>query len=347
VKLSKEKEISRKDIIFSMARRRETGDGSSRRVIFGSSDGKLYDIDVAEEKPEPKPVDAHSSWVMGVAVAGDRLVSGSYDRELVWRDAASLEETGRRRAHDRWIRGVVASPDGKIVASVADDMVCRLWSSENGELRTELRGHREKTPNDFRSMLFACAFSADGSLLATADKVGHVVIWDVEKGKEIASVESPGMYTWDPRARIHSIGGARSVAFSPDGRHLAVGGIGKIGNVDHLGGKARIELFDWIKGESLGVYEDDKFKGLVEHLEFEPTKGRWLLAGGGDHNGFVSVIDPQTRKPLLQQKAPMHVHELDIEVVEDNAEDEANDVRVYGVGHGRVAVWRLHSNVEA
>ena len=336
MKLSIEKEISRKDVVFSMARRR-----GSRRIVFGSSDGKLYDVDVATEKPEPKPVDAHASWVMGVAIAGERLVSGSYDRELVWRDAASLAETDRKRAHDRWIRGVVASPDGKLVASVADDMVCRLWSAESGELRAELRGHRERTPNHFPSMLFACAFSADGSLLATADKVGRVVVWDVAKGREIGSVESPGMYTWDPRARIHSIGGARSVAFSPDGRLVAVGGIGKIGNVDHLGGKARIELFDWKKGESVGVYEDDKFKGLVEHLVFEPTEGRWLLAGGGDHNGFVTVIDPETRKPLLQAKAPMHVHELDLEVAERDKADGPAAIRVYGVGHGRVTVWRL------
>ena len=30
---------------------------------------------------------------------------------------------------------------------------------------------------------------------------------------------------------------------------LAVGGIGKIGNIDHLEGKARVEVFDWQKGE--------------------------------------------------------------------------------------------------
>ena len=37
----------------------------------------------------------------------------------------------------------------------------------------------------------------------------------------------------------------RSVAFSADGRLLAIGGTGQIGNIDHLEALARIEVFDW------------------------------------------------------------------------------------------------------
>ena len=63
-----------------------------------------------------------------------------------------------------------------------------------------------------------------------------------------ATVEAPTMYTWDPTARIHSTGGVRSLAFSPDGSMLVVGGTGKVGNIDHLDAKARIEVFDTLVG---------------------------------------------------------------------------------------------------
>src|SRR5438552_257273 len=86
------------------------------------------------------------------------------------------------------------------------------------------------------SKVYAVAFSADGYRLATGDKVGHVVVWDVESGKQLTTCEAPGMYTWDPVQRLHSIGGIRSLAFSPDGTRLAVGGMGKVGNIDHLEG---------------------------------------------------------------------------------------------------------------
>ena len=114
-----------------------------------------------------------------------------------------------------------------------------------GKLVHELRGHKEQTPNNFGSMLYALTFSHDGKLLATGDKVGHVVVWDVKTGKELGACEAPIMYTWDKVQRLHSIGGVRSLAFSPDGKQLAVGGTGKIGNIDHLEAKSRVEVFDW------------------------------------------------------------------------------------------------------
>ena len=60
--------------------------------------------------------------------------------DLVGRRDAGQRGPHDRDAHDKWIRKV-ASPvaDGKlVVASVADDMVCRLWDAETGKLLHEL-----------------------------------------------------------------------------------------------------------------------------------------------------------------------------------------------------------------
>jgi WD40 repeat protein len=94
------------------------------------------------------------------------------------------------------------------------------------------------------------------------------------------------MYTWDPTARRHSIGGIRSLAFSPDGALLAVGGMGKVGNIDHLEGKARVEVFDWKKGERAHEFVSDQFKGIVNRLVFHPA-GDWLAGAGGAAIGLL------------------------------------------------------------
>ncbi len=304
------KKLSRKDIVFSLV----PGSGEES-VYFGSSDGSVYLADFSAEKIEPVALTGdhrHTSYVTGLARTGKgRLVSGSYDRRLIWWDT----ETGKsirvvEAAHGKWIRKVKASPDGKIIASVADDMVCRIWDAETATLLSVWKGHEEMTPHHYPSMLFTCEFSPDGAYLATADKVGLIVLWDVASGKMVKTFEAPIMYTWDPNQRRHSIGGVRSLAFSPDGKMLAVGGMGKVGNIDHLEGKARVSLFHLEKGEVLAEIETGDIKGLVQRLAFHP-RGEWLLASGGDNKGFAVLIDPQAGKTLLEEKnPPFHVHDF-------------------------------------
>jgi WD40 repeat protein len=219
---------------------------------------------------------------------------------------------------------VAATRDGQTVASVADDMVCRLWDAGSGKLLRELRGHQEQTPHHFPSMLYACAFSPDDRHLATADKVGHIVVWEAASGKPVATLEAPGMYTWDPVQRIHSIGGIRSLAFSPDGRQLAAGGIGRIGNIDHLDGPVRVEVFDWQKGERTHELPSGGYKGLVERLAFHP-RGDWLLGAGGANDGFVLFFDLKAKKILRQEKVAMHVHDVALA-------EEAETIYLAGTG---------------
>lgn len=324
-KLKKKKEHGRRDILFSVARV-----PNSQRIFVGSSDFNIYEMDLTKDKLEPKELGKHESYVTGVALSGNTLITGSYDQKLTWWDIDKQSQIRSIGAHQRWIRGVFASPDGQVVASIADDMVCKLWDVKSGKLKFELRDHKEKTPNHYPSMLYACAFSRDNKYLATGDKVGHVAIWETATGKKVSEVESPGMYTWDPRQRRHSIGGIRSLAFSPDGKQLAVGGIGKIGNIDHLGGKARLEVFDWQASKSLMVIEA-KEKGLIQHLEY-PKDGNWLLGAGGANGGLLVFYDLKNKKVMSEEKAPMHIHDL------VHTEDFGT---IIAVGHNKIAIFEM------
>ncbi len=318
--------LSRPDILFGVARLPGTN-----RFFVGSSDFKVYETDLTVAKPEFKPLAAHASYVTSVAVAGSIVVSGGYDGKLIWWDTTAGSQARTVDAHARWIRKVVTSPTGKIVASVADDMVCKLWDAGSGKLIRELHGHSPMTPNNFQSMLYTCAFTPDGKHLATADKTGKIVVWEVESGKQAATMEAPVMYTWDPVQRRHSIGGIRSLAFSPDGKSLAVGGMGKVGNIDHLEGKARVEVFDWQKGQRSQEFPGDRFNGLFNRLQFHPS-GEWLLGGGGAANGFLTFFDLAGKKILRQEQVPMHVHDFLL--------NEAGDT-VYVVGHNRAVVFEM------
>lgn len=303
---------------------------SSNKVYLAGSDFKVHETEVGA-KLELKEVGKHDSYVTSVTLAGKTLISCSYDQHLTWWDTEKRTQVRTVEAHAKWVRQVTTSPDGSLVASVADDMACKLWEAQSGKLVRELRGHKERTPTHFPSMLFTSAFSPDGKFLATADKVGHIVIWDVKTGKEYRTLEAPGFYTWDGRQRTHSIGGIRSVAFSPDGKYLAASGIGHIGNVDHLDGPARVEVFEWQTDKKSQLFDKTKQKGIVNRLVFGPN-GAWLLGAGGAGNGFLLFIDVAKNKVIKEENVKFHVHGL--------ALNEKADT-VYAVGHNGLATFEM------
>jgi WD40 repeat protein len=323
------KKLDRKDMLFCLARVPET-----RRVVFGSSDFHVYEVDLAADRPAPRLLrgQSHESYVTGLALAGRWAISGGYDGRLIWWDLVWGERVRAVEAHGKWIRDVAASPDGATIASVADDMVCCLWDAETGAKRQELRGHESMTPHGFPSMLYACAFTPDGRHLATADKVGRIVVWDVATGKPLTTLEAPVMYTWDPVQRRHSIGGIRALAFSPRGDRLAVGGIGKIGNIDHLEGPARVEVFDWKKNERTHEFTAEMPKGIVERIAFHPEGDR-LLAVGGANDGFLLVLDLKSKSVRGQTKAPAHIHD---------AEFGDTPETIYTAAHNSVGLYEIN-----
>lgn len=99
------------------------------------------------------------------------------------------------------IEAAVFSPDGRLLAHGTERGIILLWDLESQTVVRRLEGHSDSVTG--------LSFSPDGSLLASSARDSSVKIWNVSEGVARRTIPY-GFETY-------------SVAFSPDGQHLAVG----------------------------------------------------------------------------------------------------------------------------
>lgn len=322
-------------------------DSARKRLYAGSEDHGIHVFDLAAEKKEPVARwTGHDNYVSALAFLPRSpkplLVSGSYDRRLIWWDVEKGEQVRSVEAHEGWVRDLVATPDHARLVSVGDDMVVKVWETDTGKLIHSLKGHATQTPQGHVTALYAVAVSPDGKYAASGDRIGSVRVWELASGKQVQAFEVPILYTYDPKQRKRSIGGIRSLAFSRDGTLLAVGGVGQIGNVDGLGGPAHVEVWDWRKPQQRFTAGAQGHKGLVNALLFHPD-APWLIgAGGGGDNAFLAFwktdplpeasADKKDAVPGQRVKAEGHLHRLAL---------SATGEELYAAGYRKLEVWNL------
>ena len=167
-----------------------------------------------------------------------------------------------------------------------------------------------------------------GTVLVSGGYDGKLVWWDTAENRKVRTTDAHAKWV------------RRAVA-SPDGAvvaSVAVGGMGKVGNIDHLEGKARIEVFDWAAGGKPTLeLQSDKFAGLVNALRYAPD-GAWLLGAGGAAEGFFLFADVAAKKLVKQEKVGMHVHDVALNAAADT---------ITAAGHNRLAVYALQAGAAA
>jgi WD40 repeat protein len=177
------------------------------------------------------------------------------DVRLLWENA---------QAHTSEIKRLDFSPDGQNLASASLDTTVSLWRTSDGRLKQTFTGHRKG--------IHAVAFSPDGRQVATASLDGQIGIFEIgreigrfysaHEGGAYSVVFDPGgqrllsagedgrtclwdMQTWPPTQLQDSPRFRNSVywaAISPDGRHLASGGLDQTvkvmriidGSIEHI-----------------------------------------------------------------------------------------------------------------
>jgi WD40 repeat protein len=305
-------------------------DAAGGKLHGAGTDWAVYCVDLNAEKPAAeKKWTNHENYVSCMALLDGVIVTGGFDRRLIWTAADTGEKIRDVTAHDGWVRNLAALPDGKRLISVGDDMLVKLWNAETGELLQTLEGHAKQTPQGYAIALYAVAVSGDGAVVASGDRIGDVCLWETESGKLLGRLQAPTFYTYDPVTRVRSIGGIRSLRFSPDGTRLAISGIGRVTNVDGFVGPCRVEVWDWQSGKRIFTGQD-KHKAVLNDVIFHPTEPWMIAAGGGDDGGLLAIWDQKNEPPAHMVKPKGHIHRLAL---------DSTQPRLYAAGHGGFQFW--------
>eukprot|EP01027_Heterolobosea_sp_BB2_P000637 GEZU01000927.1.p1 GENE.GEZU01000927.1~~GEZU01000927.1.p1 ORF type:complete len:316 (-),score=109.43 GEZU01000927.1:122-1069(-) len=155
-------------------------------ALSGSWDGTLRLWDLNSGVTTRRFV-GHEKDVLSVAFSADnrQIVSGSRDRTVkLWNTLGECKYTITDQGHSEWVSCVRFSPNTKnpLIVSGGWDKVVKVWSLTNFKLVTNLIGHK--------GYINTVTVSPDGSLCASGGKDGVAMLWDLNKGEHLYSLEA-------------------------------------------------------------------------------------------------------------------------------------------------------------
>jgi len=171
---------------------------------------------------------------------------------------------------------LAVSADGQRLATAAREI--SLWDLSKGEIVQTFKGHT--------NLIAAVAFSPDGSLLASASWDKTARIWSLKTGESTHTLKASGKVTYrtgyGERSRDMTLP-VDAIAFSPDGKLLAVGG------ADHW-----TRLWNVATGQLVESLDGPKM--AVTGVAFSPD-GKRLAASSLDHTVRVWTLGASEEVP--------------------------------------------------
>jgi WD40 repeat protein len=167
--------------------------GYGSRVVLPT--GKVWNATAGRMEAEAFPSDQGAGWI---EASRDGALLATLDSLGVLRvyDVSGRRVLGEFKVHRDHGRAIAFSPDGRFMASGAEDAV--LWDARTLSLVTRF---------EYPSVVWSLAFSPDGRWLVSSHGDGSINVWDVEGRERVANLNE------------HA-GPVRSVSFSHDGTRL-------------------------------------------------------------------------------------------------------------------------------
>ncbi len=186
--------------------------GSDGRVATAGHDWSIAVWDAASPSTPSEVFEGHESAAQAVAFSAGKglIASGGADRFVkLWNvDTGSLVRT--YRGHKDFVTAVDFSSDGRLMASASLDGSIRVWSAVSNRHMATLNGHHGRVN--------AIAFAPTGELLASVGEDGALRLWDARRGRLVRLFA----------ASAEAGSGLKAVAFSGNGRRIAVAGDGSV-----------------------------------------------------------------------------------------------------------------------
>jgi WD40 repeat protein len=292
-------------------------DGTTLASVHSDGQAVLWDVRRPDRAYSVKPpLIGHRELALGVGFSHDGrylYTSGTDGRVIFWAfgDEVAPQRRGSLAAHTGYVQALAVSGDGRLLASGGDDDTVRLWDFADADhpvlLPVVLRGGVEVANVDL---------SPDGTLLAVGGKDESLALWDLTDrahpvrlpftlpgndeitaldrsvrfgagGKLLAVADRATVVLLDvsdprnPRrigAPVDNERVATAVAFSPDGKRLAVGSADRAARLYDIADPQRPRLL----GPPLGGHTD-----VVSSLAFDRS-GTLLVTASAE---FLAVWD--------------------------------------------------------
>lgn len=187
--------LTRDDMSFGYPEKSLHGHNHFVSDVVVSSDGqfalsgswdktlRLWDLNTGQTTRTFK---GHTKDVLSVAFSSDnrQIVSASRDNTIrLWNTLGQCKYTITDECHTEWVSCVRFSPNtmNPIIVSAGWDKVVKVWNLANCKLRTNHIGHG--------GTLNCVTVSPDGSLCASGGKDGQAMLWDLNEGKHLYTLD--------------------------------------------------------------------------------------------------------------------------------------------------------------